>query len=469
MRFKQPSRRDRPVMFKRSKNVSVDVGVDSISDLPDAVLQHIFSYIPTELAIRTSVLSKRWRHVWSETPHLSFEWLKVSPKLINKTLASYTASKIKSFHLCTRYSYEADTHHVNSSIEFAMSHNVDDLSLAFRRCSPFYNFDDCFYTNSSLKRVELRYVDLMPRCMVSWTSLKNLSLTDCTMSDESFLEILSGCPILESLSLKFCMSLKYLNLSKSLRLTRLEIERISYIRAPMLSMQIVAPYIHYLRLRDSEAHCTFVDVSSLTEANVDVSTFHPRTCYHDFDPLDPHDLLVMVQTMLKTFQKVEKLTLGVNLLQMLSLSKIPSLPLPMLKVKTLTLETMIIRSVVPGIARLLQNLPGLKKITVYTTNPCNTEVEPCVNSYLDAQDLNPDQWWRLDDVVFPISSEYEVLKPEIMASFMELLLANTRTLETLVVELGSCVARSRFKELFQIALTLSHDKKVSIMLKRSNG
>ena len=59
---------------------------------------------------------------------------------------------------------------------------------------------------------------------------------------------------------------------------------------------------------------------------------------------------------------------------MLSLSKIPSLPLPMLKVKTLTLETMIIRSVVPGIARLLQNLPGLKKITVYTTNPCNTEV-----------------------------------------------------------------------------------------------
>ena len=72
-------------------------------------------------------------------------------------------------------------------------------------------------------------------------------------------------------------------------------------------------------------------------------------------------------------------------------------------------------------------------------------------------------------MVFPISSEYEVLKPEIMASFMELLLANTRTLETLVVELGSCVARSRFKELFQIALTLSHDKKVSIMLKRSNG
>jgi len=87
----------------------------------------------------------------------------------------------------------------------------------------------------------------------------------------------------------------------------------------------------------------------------------------------------------------------------------------------------------------------------------------CVNSYLKKQR------WRLKDEIFPTSQEYEVVKPKVMASFMELLLANTNTLETLVVQLGSCIARSRFKELFQIALTLSHDKKVSVMLKRSNG
>lgn len=91
--------------------------------------------------------------------------------------------------------------------------------------------------------------------------------------------------------------------------------------------------------------------------------------------------------------------------------------------------------------------------------------ETCVNSYLDAQDLNPDQCCRLNDVVFPTSSESEVVKPELMASFIELFLANSRTLETLVVQLGSCIDRSRFEELSQIALTLSHKNKVSIVLK----
>ncbi|OAO92983.1 hypothetical protein AXX17_AT5G02100 [Arabidopsis thaliana] len=333
-----PSHRfDRPLIRRSS---------DSISNLPDEILHHILSFIPeTNLVIRTSVLSKRWRHVWSKTPHLSFEWLMVFPKLINKTLASYTASKITSFHLCTSYSHEAG--HVHSSIEFAMSHNVDNLSLAFSSFPPYNKFPDFFYTSSSLKRVELRSASLTPSCIVSWTSLRDLSLTRCKLSDISFLKILSGCPILESLSLNICESLKYLDLTKSLRLTRLEIERRSCFREPMQSMQIVAPHIHYLRLRDSEAHCTFL-----------------------WD---------------------------------------------------------------------------------------------CVNSYLKKQR------WRLKDEIFPTSQEYEVVKPKVMASFMELLLANTNTLETLVVQLGSCIARSRFKELFQIALTLSHDKKVSVMLKRSNG
>ncbi|CAN6995236.1 unnamed protein product [Brassica rapa subsp. trilocularis] len=41
-------------------------GVDSISFLPDVILQSILSSLPTEIAIKTSILSKRWRHVWSD-------------------------------------------------------------------------------------------------------------------------------------------------------------------------------------------------------------------------------------------------------------------------------------------------------------------------------------------------------------------------------------------------------------------
>jgi len=52
--------------------------------------------------------------------------------------------------------------------------------------------------------------------------------------------------------------------------------------------------------------------------------------------------------------------------QMLSLAALCGVPFPTLKVKTLTLETMIIRSVIPGITKLLRYTPGLRKLTIHT-------------------------------------------------------------------------------------------------------
>ncbi|CAL9228941.1 unnamed protein product [Arabidopsis halleri] len=413
-----PSHRfERPVKIKRSSD-SID-GVDSISDLPDAVLQHIFSYIPTKFAISTSVLSRRWRHVWSETPHLSFKWLSVSPESVNKTLASYTASKITSFHLCTLLASTA--RHVNSWLEFAMSHNVDDLFLEFRGylITTNYSFPDCFYSNSSLKNliVDSRCNEMIPRCTVSWTSLKYLYLSCCKLSDESFLKILSGCPILETLRLYSYDSVRYLDLSKSLHLRILDIDFSSLFRRPI---NIVAPNIHYLRLRNSEAQCTLVDVSSLTEAKVDFSYIEPGCCYYSFQLLKPDVLQGIVQAMLEKFQNVEKLTFGVNFLQMLSLAEICDVPFPMLKVEVLTLETMIVPSVIPGIAKLLQNSPGVKMLKLDIVNS-NIVPDADLNYYLDLKELDQNQCWKPKDLDFSNS-----FQPKLMTSFMEFLLENTR-------------------------------------------
>lgn len=157
-------------------------------------------------------------------------------------------------------------------IEFAVSRKVENLSLKINALTyPCYMIPDSFYTNSSVKQlsVELSFDGMIPVCPVSWTSLKSLSLHCCNLSDESIANILSGCPILESLTLYFCSELRVLDLSKSLSLKTLEIHRKSKGPGPT---QIVAPHIHVLSLRlTKELPCTLVDVSSLKEAKLEIS------------------------------------------------------------------------------------------------------------------------------------------------------------------------------------------------------
>lgn len=304
-----PSHRfSRPLKIEQAGDSSD--GVDSISSLPDDILHSILSFFPTNFAIRTSVLSKRWRNVWSESPHLSFDHHGISSKSINETLNNYTAIKITSFHLFTRLHNRI--HFVNSWIEFAISHNAEKLSLDFRDARVRdYKLPGFFYTNSSVKQLLINSgpAELIPSCTVSWTSLKYLSLICCKLSNDSFPKILSGCPLLESLRLHNYDSVKYLDLSKSLYLRRLDINCCNTVWEPM---KIVAPHIHYLRLR---GQCTLLDVSSLTEADVDSSDNHifRSISYYKSEPL----MLVMVQAMLDKLQNVEKLTLGVDFLRVM--------------------------------------------------------------------------------------------------------------------------------------------------------
>ncbi|KAF3578242.1 hypothetical protein DY000_02030422 [Brassica cretica] len=89
---------------------------DFISYLPDEILHHIISFNPTKLAAKTSVLSRRrWRHVWCETPCLSFLGVEAKVPGINQTIVSYRALKLTSFRLDIAYPVSA------RQIKFAMS------------------------------------------------------------------------------------------------------------------------------------------------------------------------------------------------------------------------------------------------------------------------------------------------------------------------------------------------------------
>ncbi|XP_045822421.1 F-box/FBD/LRR-repeat protein At4g00160-like [Trifolium pratense] len=49
------------------------MAADRISELPDHIVSHILSFLPTKLAATTSILSKRWKSVWHSVLTLDFD------------------------------------------------------------------------------------------------------------------------------------------------------------------------------------------------------------------------------------------------------------------------------------------------------------------------------------------------------------------------------------------------------------
>ncbi|KAK9011600.1 hypothetical protein V6N11_044446 [Hibiscus sabdariffa] len=52
---------------------------DRMSALPDAVLHQILSLLPTKHSIQTSILSKRWIHLWKFTPAIDIPYNDITP------------------------------------------------------------------------------------------------------------------------------------------------------------------------------------------------------------------------------------------------------------------------------------------------------------------------------------------------------------------------------------------------------
>ncbi|KAE8679510.1 hypothetical protein F3Y22_tig00111398pilonHSYRG00045 [Hibiscus syriacus] len=61
--------------------------------LPDDVLVLIISCLPTKVAAKTSLLSRRWRSVWTLLPRLEFDASNTSSKIKNRTFGSTSISE----------------------------------------------------------------------------------------------------------------------------------------------------------------------------------------------------------------------------------------------------------------------------------------------------------------------------------------------------------------------------------------
>ncbi|XP_062029567.1 F-box/LRR-repeat protein At4g14103-like [Rosa rugosa] len=193
---------------------------DRISELPDAILCHILSFFSTREAMKTSILSHRWKNVWASVPNLDFneydyyldyvfrtlpqpvrydsDWF---AQFVNRVLLSRCQGNIHRF--CLRTTDMMNVSLIDSWVSTAIKHNVVELVLSSGGPRlPDFEIPRCLFMCNTLVSLELgvhkniRAVTPPSHC---FPCLKLLHVTFCFPDSHTVEKLFPSFPVLEDL------------------------------------------------------------------------------------------------------------------------------------------------------------------------------------------------------------------------------------------------------------------------------
>ncbi|KAF8690696.1 hypothetical protein HU200_041071 [Digitaria exilis] len=196
-------------------------GPDLISRLPDEVLGDIISLLPTRDGARTQTISRRWRPLWRAAP-LNLDVDDLSDEdhkriiFATKILCEHTGPgrrfSLIGFRLHNRFDKIdgwlrsralTGLREIEFSYEFQISPLPRPMPPSALRFAPTLcvaEFACCSFPN-----------EMVPE--LNFPHLKRLSLRSVTVSEDALHSLLSGCSVLESLSLRYIVGIGRLHIS----------------------------------------------------------------------------------------------------------------------------------------------------------------------------------------------------------------------------------------------------------------
>lgn len=271
--------------------------------------------------VRTTILSKRWKNVWTTVPFLNFVYDEEinAESFVNGAVNSWRGTDIKKLNVESRSKFDKSSmaSSIDSLLGFASRNKVEELSLSFPVPDPCSTVSEskniypvppqCLYSCLLLKCLTLEMCDLCIRGNVRWHQLKKLTIHGEGVRESSINRVLRGSPRLEELHLTTLQGSDGENLS--IRSSSLKWFHIGVIlphsskKAPWVDskLRISTPNLKMLHLLGVPyGKCVLMDVSSLNKVFL---TF-------DDSPSYGKDIGEKAGDIFPTFELVQEVTLS---------------------------------------------------------------------------------------------------------------------------------------------------------------
>ncbi|WRX28827.1 F-box domain - like 10 [Theobroma cacao] len=263
-----------------------DFGEDIISQLPDELLLHILSFLPTKDIVSTSALSTRWRYLWTFFNIVSFDFDAYKEKkecssfldsVRRELLMIPDTARIQKFRLHSTFAVSSSQILASMSIvSKIVKHKVEELDLSIPCMeSNLFSLPHSLCTSESLTSLTLHMTEAALNSFptsICFPRLKSLNLDCIEFQDEHSAQLLlSNCPVLEELYLDNCDWIKRTEIKISIpTLLTLSIS-LEYNGPPDISIRIFTPnLLNFFYTSFSQVELVTCDLSSVIRAEVDV-------------------------------------------------------------------------------------------------------------------------------------------------------------------------------------------------------
>ncbi|XP_022762482.1 putative F-box/FBD/LRR-repeat protein At4g03220 [Durio zibethinus] len=415
-------------------------GIDRITDLPDVVLHHILFHLPIKTIAQTSVLSKRWRSLWSSFPDLDFTSINpigsvpsTNIKPSNEKRSSPDSSSAKRMDFISqvlalrnkhsdirilRFRASLSFSRLNGLIRRAVRQNVQELDVEVAT-DDYFNFPRSVITSESLRVFKLRSrypgfrLPPPPVMKGGFRSLHTLSLSLVILYSQPSLSDLftdSSFPRLKKLNLDACFGLKHLKVS-CLVLEDLTLENCFQLHglevsgAKLKRLQVASCFDAYfdkswVKINAPSLRIMVWEYNAITETSSLENLISVHEASIGFFVLHEDKSVTKLQSvsnLLSGLSRVHCLTLETQCVEMLSSKNnyiANVMQYPFNNLKSLEIQTGFNKHNFPGLAYLFKSSPILHTLILKIVNDYKIERRKWNKDLWDMPTSEEEQFWE---------------------------------------------------------------------------